>query len=117
MLLFSVSIVRAVCCWIPLLCQPLNPLGIALQEQVNVLGGPSTYSFTSQTCINLLFNSVSDPLNTLTYRTRNPINTMALLVSYYSCTYALHLMNPCNQVNYILLLVSDYTRPSSTLLF
>jgi hypothetical protein len=50
-----------------------------------------TAASTSQTFINLLFNSVSDPLNILTYRTMSTISIMALLVSNYTYTYALHL--------------------------
>jgi hypothetical protein len=102
MLLFSVSIVIAVCCWIPLLCQPCTPLVLLYRSGSMSLVDPlHTAASTSQTFINLLFNSFSDPLNTLTYRTINTISIMALLVSYYTCTYALHLMNSCMQVNSI----------------
>ena len=101
MLLFSVSIVRAVCCWIPLLCQPWTPLVFLYRSGSMSLVDPLLLQPPRAKLLSTLCSTQSQILSTLTYRTMNPISIIALLVSYYTCTYALHLMNSCMQVNSI----------------
>ena len=89
MLLFSVSIVRAGCCWIPLLCQPCTPLVLLYRSGSMSLVDPlHTAVSTSQTFINLLFNSVSDPLNTnqQKYEPHQHHSPLGLILHLYLCS-------------------------------
>ena len=59
------------------------------QEQFNVLGGPSTTAAsTSQTFINPMFNSVSDPLNTnlQNYEPHQHHSPLGLILHLYLCS-------------------------------